>query len=132
MKICTYEVSDEHYQRIKEKIQEYHEDENAVYNYADIFIYPLKKHIPLKHIHTCISFVLENLEIPHFMRIGELEKNLDNNVLFEGTISEYLQDKHINDQEYFTYYGNRAKYMRYLKRNAFLLQQVFLYLMPGA
>ena len=61
MKICTYEVSDEHYQRIKEKIQEYHEDENAVYNYADIFIYPLNMFMNtgLKFFVSCIIYTLE-------------------------------------------------------------------------
>ncbi len=124
IKICKLEISDDHYARIEEKLRQYGQDVKAVYNYADVFVYPLNIHIPMEHIHTCISFVLENLEIPEFMKIKELEAYLDDRTMYEGSIQQYLNNREVKEFEYFVKHTNREKYKRYLDRNLHLFSQL--------
>ena len=92
IKICEYEVSDEHYRRIRCRIRHYEENRRkSTYNFLDILCYPFNIHLKLAYTHTCISFLLELLERRDVHTIGQLERKLKNNVIYEGCIGDYCE-----------------------------------------
>ncbi len=127
IKICGYEVTDEHYERIRAALQDYqaHKSETR-YNFADILIFPLHKHIPLQRTHTCISFLCEVLELKRYMTVLQLERELQDNVLYEGSIRAWVGQNFPNENEYFEQRGRLRAYKDTARKNLRLWRDVAL------
>lgn len=89
IKICQYDVAEGHYERIKEKL-DYYGKTKTRYNILSVLTYPLKKQVELPDTHTCISFMLELLELNNNITINKLETMLSKSVIYEGNLSNRL------------------------------------------
>lgn len=89
IKVCQYEVTQEHYERIMEKL-DYYGQAKTRYNILSVLTYPFKKQVDLPNTHTCISFMLELLELEKSITINKLEEMLSSNVIYEGNLSNRL------------------------------------------
>lgn len=103
IKICKIPVKTDHYKRIKYKLQGY--DNNAEltqYNWANILLYPLGINCKKKYVHTCITFFMDIMEYDEFVSIKELEKIYKNNVIYEGWLSNRVDEENcIFEEKYF-------------------------------
>ena len=89
IKVCQYEVTKEHYERIKEKL-DYYGQARTRYNILSVLTYPFRKQVELPDTHTCISFMLELLELDNRITINKLETMLSKNIIYEGNLSNRL------------------------------------------
>jgi hypothetical protein len=90
IKVCTVSVTDEHFARIKNRIELYQENQSATrYNFFDVLAYPFNRHVELEFTHTCISFLLELLEMPDVHTISQLERRLSDAALYEGPLQAF-------------------------------------------
>lgn len=90
IKVCEVAVTDAHFQRIKERIALYTENQAATrYNFFDVLAYPFNRHIELDFTHTCISFLLELLEMRDVHTISQLEEKLADSVVYEGPLQAF-------------------------------------------
>lgn len=126
IKVCEYSVSDEHYERIKNKIGHFmaHKDE-AKYNFLDIVGYPFHVHLKLKYSHTCISFLLDLLERKDVHTIGALERKLRSKSIYEGTLANYVDTLSEGDIDFYEKRRKRTVCMETL-RNAAYIASVFM------
>lgn len=127
IKICGYQVTDEHYARICATLQDYqaHQTETR-YNFADILIFPLHKHIPLQRTHTCISFLCEVLELNRYMTVVQLERKLRNQVLYEGSIGAWVGQNFPSENTYFEHRGRLRACKDTTRKNLRLWRDVAL------
>lgn len=108
IKICQYEVTEEHYERIKDKL-EYYGQAKTRYNILSVLTYPLKKQVELPDTHTCISFMLELLELDKNITINKLESMLTKDTIYEGNLSDRLSYVAPPDEDEFFVRKNRFK-----------------------
>lgn len=100
IKICEHEVTEEHYARILDKLNHY-EQAKTRYNLLSVLAYPFNKQVDLPDTHTCISFMLELLELDKSITINKLEKNLWKNTIYEGNLSKRLSYRADEDEDGF-------------------------------
>lgn len=111
IKVCKYEISDEHYNRIKEKIELYSiKEDETQYNFLDLITYPFNVHIDMEYTHTCISFLLDLLEINNIHTIGQLEKKIGDNTVYEGKLWDYEQTITKGPKDFFERRGRVTVY----------------------
>lgn len=90
IRVCEVAVSDEHFERIKRRIALYQENQSATrYNFFDVLAYPFNRHVELAFTHTCISFLLELVEMPDVHTISQLERKLAGSVVYEGPLQSF-------------------------------------------
>lgn len=109
--VCELEVSPAHYARICQHIADYQQAQSRTcYNFADLLVYPFHRHLQLAYTHTCISFLLELLEIGDLHTIGQLETALTDRVIYTGPLSGYC-DIHAEEAgEFFERRSRRVVY----------------------
>lgn len=126
IKVCEYEVRDSHYERLLENIHGYVENQWITkYNFADLFVYPLKKHVPIERTHTCVSFVGELLELNNFMSLRQLEDLYCNHVIYEGGMREFIGEYTKTEEGYFEKRQKRAALSSLMSKNGKLCYDVF-------
>lgn len=103
IKICKIPVTDDHYKRIKRKLNTYDKNINSTqYNWANILTYPFGINCKRKFTHTCISFFMELMECDNFMSIKKLEKAYNKHKIYEGFLSKRIdEEKCIFEEAYF-------------------------------
>ncbi len=93
IKVYEVPVTDEHYERVKKRIDYYiNYWEHTQYNFFDIIFYPFKHHVELQFTHTCLSFACELLDMQGIHSIEELDARLackGGSVIFEGPLSVF-------------------------------------------
>lgn len=91
LRVCELEVTEAHYNRIQDRIHRYDTMRaHTCYNFLDILAYPFRHHIRLEYTHTCISFLLELLEMGRVHTIGQLTRLLEDRILYDGTLGDYF------------------------------------------
>ncbi|MBQ4066123.1 MAG: hypothetical protein IJD22_00635 [Clostridia bacterium] len=94
VKVCAVPLEDSEYEKVMARIEVFRQTpENYRYNYFSALAYWFKKPFRKKDAFICIEFVLYALGIDEFMTIRELEKRLSENVVFEGTMDEIVDEK---------------------------------------
>ena len=104
VKICGISLEDEEYERVMARIGTFKKTpEQYKYNYFSALAYWFKRPYRKKDAFICIEFVLYALGLDEFMTIKEFEKRLSNNVVFEGTMDEIVNEgaKFMRDDSYF-------------------------------
>ena len=90
IRVCRCPVTDDHYARILTRLEQYARLQGSTrYNFFDVLAYPFHRHVELELTHTCLSFLLELLEMPDIHTIAALERRLDACVLYEGPLSDF-------------------------------------------
>lgn len=111
IKVCEVPVSDELYDRIQRKIEYYKENQSSTrYNFFDVIAYPFSRHVELEYAHTCISFLLELLEIQDVHTISQLEKKLADEVIYEGSLQGFESCPSQSPIDFFERRGRRLVY----------------------
>ncbi|MEG1633399.1 MAG: hypothetical protein RR314_05045 [Oscillospiraceae bacterium] len=113
IKVCRIPVTDEHYARITRHLEEYTENQSRTrYNFFDVLAYPFHRHIELELCHTCLSFMLELLEIDDLHSINELEHRLEGNEIYEGKLSAFEHAPSVSEIDFFERRGRPYVYSR--------------------
>lgn len=111
IKVCEVPVSDELYERISQKIEIYRANQSSTrYNFFDVVTYPFHRHVELEYTHTCISFLLELLEMRDVHTISQLEKKLSGQVVYEGPLSQFEGSPSKGPVDFFERRGRRLVY----------------------
>ncbi len=111
VRVCEYRVSDELYARIKERIALYTEKKSETqYNFFDVLLYPFNRHIGISYVHTCISFLLELLELLQIHTIAQLEELLKDDIIFEGLLKEFDPIETSGPVDFFEKRDRRTRY----------------------
>ena len=102
IKICAVPVSEENFQKAKEKIKFLSENsKNYVYNMISAVCFPFGKRVRVKNSYTCVEFVFGMLqkytEVPKikdkdFCSIKELSGILEDYKVYEGSAEKYLKN----------------------------------------
>lgn len=91
LRVCELEVSEQHIERIHARLARYAAVRDSTrYNFLDLLVYPFHRHVRLEYTHTCISFLLELLELGQVHTIGQLENLLAENTIFKGLLADYF------------------------------------------
>ena len=139
IKICSCQVSDAHYARICQALRDYqaHCAETS-YNFADIVFFPLRRHVPLHRVHTCISFLSEVLEMDGYQTLRQMEYNLRDRILYEGSIRAWVGEAFADEADYFARRGRvrvcrdtARKHLRLMRDVALLGASACLTLLLG-
>lgn len=94
VKICAISLEDQEYDKVMSRIEVFRQTPDQYkYNYFSALAYWFKRPYRKKDAFICIEFVLYALGIDEFMTIRELERRLSENVVFEGTMDEIVDDK---------------------------------------
>jgi len=101
IRIYKYQISDEKYFSIKEKIKKmYQNKELYKYSYKNALLSVLNKNIETKNKYTCLSFVNEILGFTDY-KIKDFEKHFSD-VIYNGSFTNYISNFHIDNFEEFT------------------------------
>ncbi|MBE6587900.1 MAG: hypothetical protein E7647_05745 [Ruminococcaceae bacterium] len=99
VKVCAIPLEDSEYDKVMARIASFKQTPDQYkYNYFSALAYWFKKPFKKKDAFICIEFVLYALGIDKFMTIKELEKRLCDNVVFEGTMDEIVDEKAKNEK----------------------------------
>ena len=89
LRVCRVAVSQQLYDRLQQRIRHYClMQPHTSYSFADLLVYPFRRHIRLAYTHTCISFLSELLELPQIHTIGQLENLLREQIIYTGTLGD--------------------------------------------
>lgn len=87
VKVCKVSVSDARYEQILATIHTFMKNkEQMKYNFLSAFFYPLHKSVKIRDAYICIEFIRFILGIQDFLTIPQLEKRLNDCVVYEGGI----------------------------------------------
>jgi|GEM_PF-1156458 len=90
-KICAYEVSDERFEEICTRLGYMTENKRKThYNALSLLTYPFSRTVKIEHTYTCIDFLTELLGIGQGYTIGKLERQLSDNTVYVGALSNAL------------------------------------------
>ena len=89
VKICKIPVGEEEYKRIRYQISYFDENkEEMIYNTLNALLSLWKKRLDMKNTYTCLEFVTYLLRYPNFLNIHELERRMEQYVVYSGSFRD--------------------------------------------
>lgn len=111
IRVCEYKVAEDMYRRMKLAIAKYRAVQSLTrYNFIDLLTYPFGKHIKLEYTHTCVSFLAEIIEREDLRTIGQLQRELEDRIIYEGPIDGFEK---FPSRGSFDFYERRAHWLVY-------------------
>ncbi len=93
VKVCRIPLDDSEYDKVMARIDSFRQTPDQYkYNYFSALAYWFKRPYRKKDAFICIEFVLYALGIDEFMTIKQFEKQLEKNVVYEGTMDELITE----------------------------------------
>lgn len=105
VKICKLPVTEEEYDRIHKEITYFHNNkEEMLYNTVNAVLSLLRKRLKVKNMYTCLEFVTHVLRIPNVMAIRELERRLNQYIVYNGSFRDIVrwEQSYTDEDDYFT------------------------------
>ena len=97
VKICEVPVKQKEYERIRKEVEYFQRNrEVMIYNTLNAVLSLLGKRLTAKNMYTCLEFATHLLRYPNMHAIRELERRLENYVVYTGG----LRDTAVWEQEY--------------------------------
>lgn len=104
VKVCRIPLDDDDYEKVMKRIDTFRQTPDQYkYNYFSALAYWFNRPYRKKDAFICIEFVLYALGIDEFMTIKQFEKQLSDNVVYEGTMDELVKEraKRADDDTFF-------------------------------
>lgn len=101
VKVCKISITDERYEWIMKIVRSFMKNRKQMkYNFLSALTYPLHKSVKIRNAYICIEFIRMILGIQRFLTIPQLEKQLNEYVIYEGGIRALAKSDSITD-DYF-------------------------------
>ncbi|MHB8129812.1 MAG: hypothetical protein ACYDEX_12515 [Mobilitalea sp.] len=92
IKICEIPVMEEEYVRIRDEITFFDQNKDEmIYNTLNAVLSLLKRRVLVKNTYTCLEFVNYLLRYPNMSAIRELERRLEEYVVYHGSLKGVAQ-----------------------------------------
>ncbi len=104
VKICELAVTEAEYQRIHTEITYFDQNkEEMIYNTLNALLSLLKRRVTVKNTYTCLEFVTHLLRYPNMLAIRQLERRLEEHVVYHGSLKGITQweQSYVDDDDYF-------------------------------
>ena len=104
VKICKIPVGEEEYKRIRYQISYFDENkEEMIYNTLNALLSLWKKRLDMKNTYTCLEFVTYLLRYPNFLNIHELERRMEQYVVYSGSFRDIAkwEQSYTDEDDYF-------------------------------
>jgi hypothetical protein len=104
VKVCELPVTAEEYERINAEVTFFKQNkEEMIYNTLNAVLSLLSRRIIVKNTYTCLEFVTYLLRYPNMLAIKELERRLEKNVVYHGSLKGITQweQSYVNEDDYF-------------------------------
>ncbi len=89
VKICQLPVSEIEYERIRQEITYFSENrDEMIYNTFNAVLSLLRKRLEVKNTYTCLEFVTYLLRFSNIQAIRELERQLNEYVVYDGSFRD--------------------------------------------
>ncbi|MEA4920727.1 MAG: hypothetical protein VB078_07395 [Clostridiaceae bacterium] len=102
IKICRLAVSDAQYEEIENFIgSAFTNADKLIYNTFDAVFLVLHRRFRIKDAYTCLDFACRTLKFDNIFSIRQLEKQLEDNVIYEGSFCDWVASAPPSEDLYF-------------------------------
>ena len=123
VKICRLPVVEKEYKRIQHEISYFDENkEEMIYNTLNAVLSLSKKRLEMKNTYTCLEFITYLLRYPNMLDIRELERRLEQYVVYNGSFRDIAkwEQSYTDEDDYF----RRRHVIRVVLETAYHLKKV--------